>query len=280
MIVTGLAPLMSEPRKRHRGLGEIYSTVVVRSGYPGELLAFSNGIGGPLPGSSNYRPTCRGETNMHVANQFVDEDAEAIGIEWVIPAVVGKEYLDNAASEAYCTRLLDVIEFARCAFIRVYFDGGKPYAEWTAIHKPIVWGSEGARQQIRFRDAVQIGKLMKFWVSIEFPGAAPKFGKLPRSDGSFGEGLEAVLPVAFRFMEAADVPPALSLKPVADVLLQAASVQQQAEQLFARIEKLVNPNPTEDAELAAEVRELQKCFGSTADLIDVLRAVRQGIRTR
>lgn len=273
---------MAVEKRRPRGLGEIYSTVLVHSQRPSELLAFSGGIGSVMTGSSMGRPNGKLDTNLHMACQHVDDDMEAIGVEWTIPAIVGTEHLDGSAREPYHTRLLDVIEFARCAFIRVYFGGEKPYAEWPVIQKPITWSVEGARQQVRFRDAVKIGRIEKFWIELSFPGPAPRFGSLVSSDAStpYRSGLEASLPVAFRFLEVADAPPALSLRPVADVLLQAAHVQHQAQDLFGRIEKLVNPNPEEDKLVADEIRELRKCFGSTAEMVDTLRAVRQGIKTK
>jgi len=269
-------------KRRPRGLGEIYSTVLVHSRQPSELHAFSGGLGYVMTGSLSCRPNGRLDTNMRIPNQYVDEGMEAIGVEWTIPAVVGVEHLDQSVREPYHTRLLDVIEFARCAFIRVYFGGDMPYAEWPAIQKPIAWSVEGARQQVRFQDAVSIGRIEKFWVELSFPGPAPQFGLLVSADASkpCRSGLEASLPVAFRFLEVGDAQPSLSLRPVADVLLQVAAVQQQTKELFGRLEKLVNPNPDEDKIVADEIHELRQCFDSTDEMVDTLRAVRRGIKTK
>ena len=263
-----------------RGLSEVWSTVVVRSGFPGTLHAFSSAIGNPLVGSATGRPTHRGETNLHVANRLIEEDAEASGIEWVVPPVVGKEFLDPSAREDYHTRLLDVVEFARCAYISVHFGKERAFVKWAPIHKPITWGVSGARQQIHFASPVAIGKVDRLWVTVEFPGQGPRFGLIPREDGGYNVGLAAVLPVTFRFLEEVSIPPALALQPVHEILTKARALQLQIQDGLAHVERLLHPDPEGDSKLAAEVSELRKCFESTEEMIDVLRAVRQGIKTR
>jgi hypothetical protein len=271
------------------GLCELYSTVVVRSRRPAELQAFTTSIGRPMPGEPSEKPQNRLGTNMRVDAQCLDEAKEAVGIEWTIPAVVGRCAMGDALrpeDDPYHVRLTDVIEFARTAMLRVYLGGQEAFAEWPPIGKPITWGVEGARQRIRFNDPVAIGKVERFRVEVGFPGDAPIFGRT----GPGGQEREASIPVTFRFLEAGDMGQEFSLSSVqdaiaaarqiqADAVAGALKIQEESTRTMREINMRLPPHGVDPAVLS-ELAEMRKGCDTDAELVDLLRAVRQGIRTR
>ena len=268
-----------EPTPSPNGLRELWSTVVVRSRRPAALLAFGSAIGYATPGDAAERPQNVLATNMRVPRQAEWKAVPAVGVEWTIPSVVGREHLgdfpDGATVEPYHVRLTDVIEFARLALVRVHIGGEFPYAEWPAGTKPITWGVEGARQRVRFNDPVVLGRYENFWINVSFPGDAPIFGMT----GMGGQEREAALPVTFRFIEAGDAEPALLLSSVSDAIAEARRLQEEATRTMAEINKRLPPHGVDPAVLA-ELAEMRKDCATDAELADLLRAVRQGIKTR
>lgn len=263
---------------RSKALVEPFSTVVVSSGQVGDLLAFAYGQGGGVAGSYEFLGT-KLHTNMRVANQFVDESVEVIGLEWTIPPLVDSVLLNwvlekryqlavSPGVESYPVRLLDVVEFARRAHIRFHLGGDKPFAEWPAITKPIYWSTSGARQQVRFEKAIPIGRVEKFWVEVNFWKAGPVFG--PTSDSRY----PACIPVVFRLFQEADADVHAQWSTVVAALQVVRELEEKLQQSIERVVPAIDPG------VLAQIQKLRAQVGSDEELIDLLHAVESGIGGR
>ena len=269
--VMGVRSMDAEVRSLHdlQGCTELWSTCVVKSRRPLEVRAFLYAIGGDVPGTDRDLKSDKTDTNLRVAGQCMDEGRMITGLEWSIPEVVSPRYLPKQDLAPYHVRLSDVSEFARKSNVRLMLGGDKPFVDVHPGSRPISWDGNGARQAVRFDHAVPICRIERFWAEISFPGDPPIFGKHPED-----QAWEASLPVTFRLLE--DLGPSAK---TAGVLETASGIVSDLRALVEEVNKRLPPHGVDQAVLA-EIAEMRKDCGTDAELADLLRAVRQGIRTR
>lgn len=258
-------------------LVEPFSTIIVASGNHAELTAFSYGRGGWIAPWNVVSD--KSHTNMQMANQFIDEKVEVIGLEWTIPPLVSAALLGHVLRqqhqlvlapilEAYQVRILDVIEFARYAQIRFMVGGEKPLVEWPAITKPIMWSMSGARQQVRFGAPLPISRIEKFWAEINFGETAPVFGQTSNPD------YRACLPIVFRLFSEADADVHAQWSDVTSAL---GVVRGLNDKLQSAIDRLMLP--AIDPEVLVVLKKIRARVNSDAHLLDLLTCVLAGIKT-
>lgn len=151
-------------------------------------------IGGLVSGAQTALSATRLETNMNVANQFVDERMNITNIELVIPRVAMATYQINPKTGHYAVSDEDLQSLVAETHASFYVGGDKPFAECVLAQKSlrtvdsvignpemgdILEGVGGWVARIAdFSDhPLPVGRIEKFWGELNWPRAFPSFGK-------------------------------------------------------------------------------------------------------
>lgn len=158
-------------------------------------IFFSYSVGGQVPGAYRQLQATRLETNLNVANQFVDEWMDVESIDLVIPRVSLAVYQINPSGGAYKVTEDDVASLTAMASVRFCCGGEKPFAEATLAHRPIVSMTDELRSEptlktilghaggwiVRFAEfkamSLPIGRIEKFWGELLYLRLSPNFGR-------------------------------------------------------------------------------------------------------
>ncbi len=291
---------------------EPYSTILVRSRLDAPYNVFGYAAGDSVPGTPEWVARAFGrwaersteaDTNLRVPNQW-GEKAIWTGLSWTIPIrLTEMASVPSETDRPYAVTVADVVEFASRALLRLYVnDRAASVLDVQPLARPITWSGIGASQQIRFAQPVEFepGYL---GLRVDWPGGAPKFIMRPDDKNS-----DIALPVIFRLLT--DQPNAeeakLAVEKAALVAAGAgriveeavkavqreslASAKGLAETADAAVEKVkwlvegmarFMPPADISSEVYAEVRLLREGLGGgVTELVELLRAVRQGIKTR
>lgn len=132
--------------KTLKDLGEydVWSKVCIATLQAGELLPFAYGVGGNVPGSFAAIVANKLDTNLRVANQFVDESMSVYAIALQIERVTAAGFTNLGAS--YTTTLADWEQIEAHTLFRMHVGGDKPFAEGLVSWFPEAGGPAGATQ--------------------------------------------------------------------------------------------------------------------------------------
>ena len=176
-----------------RDVGEydVWSTVAIDAVQAAELYAFSYAIGANVASGTGVTPTAtKLETNLHVANQFVDESMNVYAIA-IQPhrATVGALTL---AAAQYTMTLADYVNLEAYVHFGFHVGGDKPFAEgkltWFAEAGGIYGVSQVNNAAVlannvptpasarTWKYTLPIGRIEKFWARFEFPRGAVATG--------------------------------------------------------------------------------------------------------
>lgn len=156
------------------GDGSLYSTVLL-SGGASEFIAFSYCVGGLISGSDGVSAS-QLHTNMRVANQLVDETMSMMQLSWHIPPIANASYQRD--HQPYSITFEDLAEFVWNTVVRFYCGGDRPFVEFLPSTYRVVWSGTGASQIVHLSYPVDLGRLERFWLSVNWPGRRPSFKKV------------------------------------------------------------------------------------------------------
>ncbi len=177
---------VSTPPQGSRGEA-LKSTVLLsaQAAAGGDLLAFSSTIGSPLPGGGDQRLVCSlAETNMRVANMFVQDPMTVREIWYDIPRVAEARFqipLPCGRCDDYILRVEDVRQIVTTTYLRFCIGGDRPVFQAAlsfAESAPNVPGDALMRGVFKLPLPYEIGRVAKFWVELSWPTTRPVFGKL------------------------------------------------------------------------------------------------------
>lgn len=133
--------------KTLKDLGEydVWSKVCVRTLQGGELLPFAYGVGGQVPGAILAAVANKQDTNLRVANQFVDESMSVYAIAIQVERVTVAAFQTGGAA-SYTTTLADWLQIEAYTLFRMHVGGDKPFAEGMISWFPEAGGPAGATQ--------------------------------------------------------------------------------------------------------------------------------------
>jgi hypothetical protein len=165
-----------------RDVGEydVWSSAVFGKAQSADLYIFSYALGGAIAGAPAVTAT-KAETNLNVANAFVDESMNVYGIAIQIcrqtPAVF------NGGTSAYDTVLADLLSIEAGTHFGFYIGGDKPFAEGKLTWFAEAGGFYGSAGNVLlysnnvptpasarvWKYTLPIGRIEKFWGRFEFP---------------------------------------------------------------------------------------------------------------
>ena len=160
---------------------DVWSSAVFAPTQAADLYIFSYSLGGAIAGAAGVTAT-KAETNLNVANAFVDESMNVYGIALQICRVTPMGLQAGAAVD-YVAGLADFLQIEGAAQFGFYIGGDKPFAEgkltWfgeaggifgfdvaNMIYANNVPTPASARV---WKYTLPIGRIEKFWGRFEFP---------------------------------------------------------------------------------------------------------------
>lgn len=137
--------------KTLKDLGEydVWSKICLSTLQAGELLPFAYGVGGNVPGSGAAAGTVANklDTNLRVANQFVDESMSVYAIAIQIERVTAPAFqAAGMGGASYTTTLADWEQIEAHTLFRMHVGGDKPFAEGMICWFPEAGGPAGSTQ--------------------------------------------------------------------------------------------------------------------------------------
>ena len=183
------------------GTYSVYSTLLLsealwRGERPHETRWFCYSIGQQVPGSPRTMAATRLETNLPVANQFVDEGMSITQIELVIPHVALADYQINPEAGPYKVTEEDVASLMASAYVGFFAGGEKAFVEAVLMDLPTIsveelsdqlpesgFSYEGVggwimRLQKNEDTPLNIGRIEKFWGALDCGMRSPPcFGR-------------------------------------------------------------------------------------------------------
>jgi len=202
--------------KTLKDLGEydVWSKVCLGTLQAGELLPFAYGVGGQVPGSANAVVANKLDTNLRVANQFVDESMSVYAIALQVERVTAQAFQTGAPPAAsYTTTLADWEQIETYTLFRMHVGGDKPFAEGMVSWFPEAGGPAGMTQvnnaeiitngvaspysARRWDLKLPIGRIEKFWgefswlrAQLVIAGAGARIGIITRLMGVRARGVQ------------------------------------------------------------------------------------------
>ena len=171
---------------------DVYSLVVVPSGFLGEVIAFSYALGHPVPGLSAGHCATQIETNMRVAN-WSDRPNMWKALEWSVSRYLPALYQPQQLGP-YNVTDDDLASFLNTADIQLYVSDGKPVLEFTPNLYDVRASAFRVVQRILFGQPVTVSKDDHLRLHLRFNTTAPVFGTHVAS------GKPASLAVMFRLV--------------------------------------------------------------------------------
>jgi len=171
---------------------DVYSLVVVPSGFLGEVIAFSYALGHHVPGLSCDHCATQIETNMRVAT-WIDRPNRWKALEWSVSRYLPALY-QPSQSGPYNVSDDDLASFLNTADIQLYASGDKPVLAFTPNLYDVRASAFRVMQRIPFGQPITVTENSLLRLCLRFNTAAPVFGTHPAS------GKPASLAVMFRLV--------------------------------------------------------------------------------
>lgn len=185
---------------------DVWTHVIISSGQQGELMGFSYAVGGQVSGAPGVNAT-KLDTNMRVANQFVDESMSVYAIALQIERRTRRVFQDASivppevppgSKKPYQATYTDMKELESTTLFRMHVGGDKPFAEGLLTWFAEAGGFYGSTAQTgeaiiannvptpasarRWEFKLPIGRIEKFWAELSWPGGSPVIQNFPDSD--------------------------------------------------------------------------------------------------
>lgn len=161
-----------------------------------DAMFFCYSIGGNVWGASKSTPATRLETNIRVANQFVDESLALSSVDLIVPRVALPWYQHNPAAGPYVVTEQDIASLAAYGVANFYCGGDKPFVEAPLAHRAAVPVTPDKLRDPDLKSIVahaggwifrlaeflpeqplRIRRIEKFWGTLAFPHGFPVFGQ-------------------------------------------------------------------------------------------------------
>jgi hypothetical protein len=174
---------------------DVWSSAIFTSVQAADLYIFSYSLGGAIAGAAAVTAT-KAETNLNVANAFVDESMNVYGIAIQIARITPAVFQPGGAV-VYPSVLADWLDIEAKSHFGFYIGGDKPFAEGKLLwfgEAGGFWGYNGAAGASILANNVPtpasarvwkytlpIGRIEKFWGRFEFPRGPLAMGAGPGS---------------------------------------------------------------------------------------------------
>lgn len=162
------------------------STVLIDGDCPsGELIAFSASIGAPMSGAGSIDiVSTNADTNLHVANQLVDETMSVREIWFEIPHVAQARFqrpLPCGKRQDYHVDYQGVRQILDLTTLSFFVGGERPFLRQllsAAIKGPEAAAETLWRGVFKLKHPVEIRRIEKFWVTLAWPERRPSFARI------------------------------------------------------------------------------------------------------
>ena len=178
---------------------DVWTTIVVQNAQAGELMGFAYSVGGQVAGAAGINAT-KIDTNMLVANQFVDESMSVYAVACQIKRLTEAAFQQVAGDGTFTATLADFEAIETHTLFRLHVGGDKPFAEGLLTWFPEAGGLAGMSQvnnaelisnnvatpasARKWEYKLPIGRIEKFWAELSWPRVGPAISLHPGSAGA------------------------------------------------------------------------------------------------
>ncbi len=176
---------------------DVWTTIVIQNAQAGELMGFAYSVGGTVAGTAVNATKI--DTNMRVANQFVDESMSVYAVAAQIKRLTEAAFQQTPAFGTFTATLADFEAIETHVLLRLHVGGDKPFAEGLLTWFPEAGGLAGMSQvnnaelisnnvatpasARRWEYKLPIGRIEKFWAEMSCPRVGPAITLHPGSAG-------------------------------------------------------------------------------------------------
>lgn len=175
---------------------DVFTSIILQSGQTGELMGFSYAVGGQTSGVAINATKI--DTNMRVANQFVDESMSVYAVAIQVERLTQSRFQEDTNDGPYTLTLDDFRSIEAHTLFRLHVGGDKPFAEglvtWFGEGGGIAGMSNANNGEVlannvptiaavrRWDFRLPIGRIEKFWCELLFPARSPTIQNIPNTN--------------------------------------------------------------------------------------------------